>query len=59
MAALAHEEPPMPPRQYVDHARIRELLRQGIHPRRIAERTGASTGSVHRVRKQIGQEKMR
>ena len=57
MAALAHEEPSMPPRQYVDHARIRELLRQGIHPRRIAERTGASTGSVHRVKKLIEQEK--
>ena len=49
----------MPPRQFVDRARIRELLRQGLHPRRIAERTGASTGSVHRIRKLIEKEQRR
>jgi len=46
----------MPPRQYVPEQRIRELVRQGIDARQIARRTGASTGSVYRVIRQVKEQ---
>jgi DNA invertase Pin-like site-specific DNA recombinase len=47
----------MPPRQFVPEQRIRELVKQGIDPQQIARRTGASTGSVYRVIRDLKKEK--
>jgi DNA invertase Pin-like site-specific DNA recombinase len=47
----------MPPRQFVPEQRIRELVKQGIEPQQIARRTGASTGSVYRVIRDLQKEK--
>jgi transposase len=44
----------MPQRPTVDRARIVELIGQGVPPRAVATRLGASVGTVYRTMHELG-----
>lgn len=46
----------MPPRNTIDRNRVRELLRQGVSQKHIAERLGVSTTTVHHIAAQMRKE---
>lgn len=50
------KEEQMPPRNTIDRNRVRELLRQGVSQKHIAERLGVSTTTVHHIAAQMRKE---
>ena len=46
----------MPPRNTIDRNRVRELLRQGVSQKHVAERLGCNKTTVHTIAAQMRKE---